>query len=104
MEQTHGDDASKEKFFPDATAAGCGDDLGPLDPIGLSRIGKLQGEMRMDPMRGPETKKAEAEADCEANKRVRQIAPTAEVDWAGLWPGSPAMIKQSESGHGENHG
>ena len=103
MEQTHGDDAAKEKFFPDATAAGCGDDLGPLDPIGLSRIGKLQGEMRINPMRGQEPKKAEAEADCESNKRVRQIEPTAEADWAGLRSGSPAMIKQGESGHWENH-
>lgn len=33
-----------------------------------------------------------------------KIAPTAEVDLAGLWPGSPAMIKQSEAGHWENHG
>lgn len=104
MEEPHGDDAAKEKFFPDATAAGCGDDLSPLKPIGLSRIGKLKGKMRIYPMRGQESKKTEEKSDGESNKRVRQIAPTAEVDWAGLRLGSPSVVKQSEAGHWENHG
>lgn len=67
MEETHGDNAAKEKFFPDAAAAGCGDDLSPSKPIGLSRIGKLQGEMRIDPMRGQQTKKSQAESKRESN-------------------------------------
>lgn len=66
MEEPHGDDASEEKFFPDATAGGGGDDLGPLKPIGLSRIGKLKGKTRMDPMGGQHSKKTEAEANCQS--------------------------------------
>lgn len=104
MKETHGDDAAKEKFFPDAAAGGCGNDLSPLEPIGLPRIGKLKGEMRIYPMRGQKTKKTKDEADCESNKRVRQIAPTAEMDLAGFRTGSPAVVKQSEAGHWENHG
>ena len=68
MEETHGDDAAKEKFFPNAAAAGCGDDLGPLKPICLMWGDKLKGEMRIYPMRGQQPKKPQTEADGESNE------------------------------------